>query len=130
MKYIIFLYLFFGNYLLATSQPQYIITSMHPQTSTIKVITQDHLTIFDVTSAFGIGKASINSFSGVWSKQICIRLHLKKLEGFSVSTQNIQLQKEDLEIKVYKTYYEVILPSVLFEDAGTTINVEWIDFYR
>jgi len=130
MKTIIMFCLFFGNYLLAASNPQYIVTSTHPQASTIKVITQDKSTVFDVTCPFGIGSASIKSSSGVWSEQIHIRLHLKKLEGFNVSTQNVRLQKEDLEVKAYSTYYEVILPSVLFEDAETIIYVEWVDFYR
>ena len=130
MKTIILFCLFFGNYLLASSNPQYIVTSTHPQASTIKIITQDKRTVFDVTSPFGIGSASIKSSNGVWSEQIHIRLHLKKLEGFTVSTQNVKLQKKDLEVKAYGTYYEVILPSVLFEDAETAIYIEWVDFYR
>ncbi len=130
MKQIFLLYLSVITAVAMSNNPQYTATSTHSQASIIEVISQNDLTIFDVASPFGIGKATIESHTGTWSKKVVIRLHLKGLEGFKVFNKNIKLEKEELTVNIYKDYYEVLLPPSLLESSTTEIYIEWVDFYR
>jgi len=130
MKQIILLFLSVMTTFAMSTTPQYTATSTHSQASTIEIISQNDLTIFDVTTPFGIGKATIESHTATWSKKVVIRLHLKGLEGFKVFNKNIKLEKEELTVNIYKDYYEVLLPPSLFESSTTEVFIEWVDFYR
>lgn len=100
---------------------------------------------FDVSSESGIGAATIKLVAGVWSDSLVFRLHLKGLEGFTITSGEKSLTLEDMQMKVFredgtvfegkyllneKGFYEVILPKGSFAEGSDEIEIHWVDFYR
>ena len=74
-----------------------------------------------------------------------MRLHLRGLEGFSVSNGKKTIQRSDLNVRMLdpegnllegkyllknKGYYEAIVPSSLLGPEVREIQIRWVDFYR
>ena len=57
----------------------------------VEVKTEDGTTTFSVRSPFGIGNAVIKRAEPNWPERVCLRLHLKRLEGLKVSNGKIEL---------------------------------------
>ncbi len=57
----------------------------------IQFVSGDEATIFEITSGFGIDKATVERLTDRWPKSIIIRLHLKGLESFKASHGKIAL---------------------------------------
>lgn len=60
--------------------------------SRIQFDAEGNTTIFDVTSEFGIDKATVTRLTDEWPKSMVVRLHLKGLESFKVSNGEVTVQ--------------------------------------
>ncbi|MGB3767252.1 MAG: hypothetical protein WA947_11895 [Phormidesmis sp.] len=102
-------------------------------------------TLIDVSSEFGIGRATVKLAQGEWPEAVTVRLHLRGLEGFTVSNGTTVIEKHQLSVQAYSFngrffsrddsvdetgYYEVRLPALLFAEGATALEIQWIDFYR
>lgn len=58
----------------------------------IRFTTEGGATIFDVTSGFGIDKATIKRESDEWPKTILVRLHLGGLESFKAESGDVAVE--------------------------------------
>jgi hypothetical protein len=57
----------------------------------IQIRRENGCVIWDIRSPFGIGRATIERVAPQWPKSVRLRLHLRGLEGFRVSSGNITL---------------------------------------
>ncbi len=129
-----------------TNTPPIFEVSYHPgRKSEIKVISGKEQSIIDISSESGIGGGTVKLIQGTWPETLIVRLHLKGLEGFTVSNGKLKIEKSDLSVKAYNKdgepftdkylpgeqgYYEVQLPNTLFVGGTTDLEIQWIDFYR
>ncbi|MBI1249053.1 hypothetical protein GC197_14575 [bacterium] len=60
--------------------------------SRIQIESEGEKTIFDITSEFGIDRATIQRKSKEWPKTILLRLHLNGLESLKISSGNVAVQ--------------------------------------
>ena len=60
--------------------------------SRVRFLTEDDTTIIDITSKFGIDKATIRRKSDEWPKAILVRLHLSGLESFKASSGDVAVE--------------------------------------
>ncbi|HRY19809.1 MAG TPA: hypothetical protein P5149_15585 [Candidatus Competibacteraceae bacterium] len=116
----------------------------HGQINQIEVISTQEEILIDISSEHGIGVSTISLIEGDWPARVTVRLHLAGLEGFSVTNGKIKMEKSHLLVNAYNKdgnivntrhlldggYYEIRLPSSLFEDGMRKITIHWIDFYR
>jgi len=101
--------------------------------------------LIDISSEFGIGRATVKLAQGTWPESVTVRLHLRGLEGFTVSNGTTVMEKHQLSVQAYNLnrrlfswddsvneagYYEVRLPALLFAEGATVLQIQWIDFYR
>ena len=117
----------------------------HGSPNSIKAVTHDSAVIFEVKSTSGIGSGKIKLVAGNWPKKVSVRLHLRGLEGFSVSNGKKTLQRSDLNILMLdpkgnpvegkyllkkKGYYEAAIPPPLLGPDVKELQIRWVDFYR
>jgi len=116
----------------------------HGRINQIEVISTQKEILIDISSEHGIGVSTISLIEGDWPARVTVRLHLGGLEGFSVTNGKITMEKSHLLVNAYNEYgnmvktrylldggyYEIRLPSSLFEDGMRKITIHWIDFYR
>jgi hypothetical protein len=101
--------------------------------------------LIEISSKFGIGRATIKLTQGQWPKSTTIRLHLQGLEGFTVINGTTTIDKQQLEVQAYDKnmkpynqkylrgeagYYEIRLPESLITPGTTELRIQWVDFYR
>ena len=60
--------------------------------SRIRFVSEGDKTIIDITSEFGIDKATISRKSDDWPKSILVRLHLGGLESFKAGSGNVAVE--------------------------------------
>lgn len=111
----------------------------------IKVTSTTTKSVIEISSEFGIGGGAVKLIDGSWPEILIVRLHLKGLEGFTVSNGKMEIDKSDLLVQAYdkngntfehkylmdkKGYYEVLLPGSLFAEGTSEIKIHWVDFYR
>lgn len=60
--------------------------------TSIRFLTEGDATIFDITSATGIDKATIKRESGEWPRTILVRLHLGGLESFKAGGKGFAIE--------------------------------------
>ena len=117
----------------------------HGSPNSIEAKVAESSVVFDVKSGSGIGSGSIKLKEGNWPKKVLVRLHLRGLEGFSVSNGKKTIQRSDLNVRMLdpegnllegkyllknKGYYEAIVPSSLLGPEVREIQIRWVDFYR
>ena len=117
----------------------------HGSHNSIEAVTQDSAVIFEVKSGSGIGSGKIKLVEGNWPKKVSIRLHLRGLEGFSVSNGKKTFQRSGLNIRMLdpkgnpvegkyllkkKGYYEAAIPPPLLGPDVKELQIRWVDFYR
>jgi len=135
--------------------------------SQIRFSKEDDKTIIDITSQFGIDRATIKRTADEWPKSMMLRLHLSGLESFKASSGNVAVEwsvsstgdhvtRTSLmsgkrvaaiqkgspyfttvsivggngKIPLKDGYFEVLMPTKLFEGNPEEITLHWIDFYR
>lgn len=115
--------------------------------------------VWDITSKTGIGHIILTKLIEKWPEKIVVRMHMKGLEFFQVTNDNLTVRwsvsnsrqgtlhslwqdnKEstlpadspfytDVKIVSKDGYFEVPLPSKMFEKNPKEIRLDWIDFYR
>jgi hypothetical protein len=62
------------------------------ETSRVRFLTEEKTTIIDITSDFGIDKATVKRKSDKWPKSILVRLHLGGLESFRAGNEEIAVE--------------------------------------
>ena len=102
-------------------------------------------TVIDISSEFEIGTVRIFLVEGSWPEKIAVHLHLTGLEGFSVTNGKIVLERHEVTVNALDNngnlinqkyllkqagFYEVMLPSSLFDKETREITISWVDFYR
>lgn len=117
-------------------------------------------TIFDIRSPFGISNAVIERTADEWPDAVVLRLHLKALEYYQVTSGELVIggsapqraskpgsadDEKALEatvrmldengkpasgIPLERGYFEIELPKKLMEANPKSFRVEWVDFYR
>ncbi len=102
-------------------------------------------TVITISSEFGIGTVKLFLNEGSWPEKIVTHLYLKGLEGFSVTNGEITFERHEVTIKAFDKnsnllnqkqclkqvrFYEVVLPSSLFDKETENITISWVDFYR
>ena len=117
----------------------------HGSPNSIEAKVAESSVVFDVKSGSGIGSGSIKLKEGNWPKKVLVRLHLRGLEGFSVSNGKKTIQRSDLNVRMLdpegnllegkyllenKGYYEASIPSSLLGPEVREIQIRWVDFYR
>ena len=101
----------------------------------------DSMSIIDVVSPTGIGRAKITTPTGQWPQRLIFRFHLQALEGFQVSAGNhhfnYSLEPEENTSRYNQAQagqklepIEVELPSAWLKEAPNSLNIQWIDWYR
>lgn len=147
MKYSFLLYLIICRACFnhALTPPIFEVSYPHNKHGEIKISSSTKHTIIDITSESGMGKGTVKLIKGKWPEILSVRLHLKGLEGFTVSNGKTTIDKSDMSVKAYDKngqlfekkylmnepgYYEVHLPNALFEAGTTYIEIHWVDFYR
>jgi hypothetical protein len=111
----------------------------------IHISTVNNESMIEISSQSGIGSGVIRLIQGDWPDMVTARLYLKGLEGLTVSSEQIIIDKSALSVSAYdkngrlyekkyllneKGYYEVKLPNKLFTDGAKEISLHWVDFYR
>jgi hypothetical protein len=126
----------------------------HGSPNSIEAVVQDPAVVFEVKSASGIGSGKIKLVEGNWPKKVLVRLHLRGLEGFSVSNGKKTIPRSDLNIRMLdpkgnpvegkyllkslgqnkskriEGYYEATIPQSLLTEDTKEIEIHWVDFYR
>ena len=123
-----------------------------PHNRKIEVTSLVDSVIFNVFDKFGIGAASIKIIEGEWPKKVLIRFHLSGLEGFTLSCQGMNYEKNTFKVRMcdlkgniikgkhlvqnekgnFKKipgYFEIHIPKKIISDSSM-INLKWIDYYR
>lgn len=101
-------------------------------------------TVFDVLCKLGIGSAKIVLVEGSWPERMVVQLHLSALEGFIVTNNKLRFLRNMLDVTAYdnkgnlfeqkyllekRGFYEVKLPTVLFDKDTREIKITWVEFY-
>lgn len=123
-----------------------------PDNRKIEVTSLVDSIIFNVFDKFGIGAASIKIIEGEWPKKFLIRFHLSGLEGFTLSCQGMNYEKNTFKVRMCDTkgntikgkylvrneegnskkipgYFEIEIPRKIYKDSDS-FKLIWIDFYR
>lgn len=124
-------------------QPLIILTPTGPdkENDRLSLEITDAMSIIDVVSPTGIGRAKITTPTGQWPPRLIFRFHLQALEGFQVSADN-HLFNYSLEPEENSSRYnqaqagqklepiEVEVPSAWLKEAPNSFNIQWVDWYR
>lgn len=117
----------------------------HGLENNIEIAATAKSALIDISSESGISTGVIRLTAGSWPEKVTVRLHLAGLEGLTISSGAVVIQKEDLAVKAFdrhgnlfhekylldkKGYYEIELPDALFADQATEVTIHWVDFYR
>jgi hypothetical protein len=109
------------------------------------VSVQNNKAVIHISSEIGIGSATVELIEGRWPRTVLLRLHLRGLEGITVSNGTMMLERPELSVTAFDAsgnptdqkylcddngYFEVHLPDSLFDQVVTAIRIEWVDFYR
>ena len=62
------------------------------ETSRVRFLTEEKTTVIDITSKFGIDKATVKRKSEEWPKSILVRLHLGGLESFKAGDEKAAVE--------------------------------------
>jgi hypothetical protein len=128
------------------------------ESSGVRFLTEDDMTIIDIASEFGIDKATISRKTEKWPKSMLVRLHLSGLESFKAdgmeatvewsvsSTGNhpsrvtLRRGKEETALDTKSPYHtpvrivggngKIPLKDGYFEGNPQEVTLRWIDFYR
>ena len=123
-----------------------------PDNRKIEVTSFVDSVIFNVFDKFGIGGASIRKIEDGWPKKVLIRFHLSGLEGFALSCQGMNYEKNKFKVRMSDTrgntikgkhlvrneernskkipgYFEIEIPRKIYKDSDS-FKLTWIDFYR
>ena len=113
-----------------------------PDNRKIEVTSFVDSVIFNVFDKFGIGAASIKIIEGEWPKKFLIRFHLSGLEGFTLSCQGMNYEKNTFKVKMCDTkgntikgkylvrneegnskkisgYFEIEIPRKIYKDSDS-----------
>jgi hypothetical protein len=124
----------------------------------LSLSSQSGITVIDVQSPSGIGKADIEFLSGKYPGQIVLHLHIEKLEGFKLTYGTTTLSASSsgtadavvqsliqpdggeraitpasplwMDIQPEQEYFEIKLPNALTQEKPEAFSFEWVDFYR
>lgn len=149
-------------------EPEFAITTKNNDDQ-VNVRHENGVAFIDIESTTGIGSAAFQLKSGSMPQEIVIRLHLKGLEDFRLTStgesigasissgdeptiqqrlispgsetpilpghplwMNMDIVSEQSEprIPLEEGYFEVALPKEFLAQAGTSFEMQWIDFYR
>jgi len=135
MKSVVVLFsllLLFGCATNLVVEPVFKTRYLHSQPGTITHLPASNPSVFTVSSPSGIGKGSIELLEGEWPSALIIRLHLKGLEGFTLSANDATFDKVVLSVNKPESsgYYDVQLDTSFFPAKTTVIYLSWVDFYR
>lgn len=98
----------------------------------------------DIEDPSGIGRATLRRVRGEWPARLQLRLHLKALEGLTVTIGDSVVPRKNLAVRLLDPtgkplpgkhrlnrpgYYEATIPAAAIKGA-TEINIGWVDFYR
>ena len=123
-----------------------------PHNRKIEVNSLADSVIFSVFDKFGIGAASIRKIEVEWPKKVLIRFHLSGLEGFTLSCEGMNYEKNTFKVRMCDTkgntikgkylvrnkegnskkisgYFEIEIPRKIYKDSDS-FKFTWIDFYR
>jgi alkaline phosphatase D len=102
----------------------------HGSPNSIEAVVKDSAVAFEVKSGFGIGSGKIRVSEGNWPKKVVVRLHLKGLEGFSVSNgkkilegfhmsnKSNDARKEELKIRMLDAEGKTVEGKYLLKSLG------------
>ena len=86
------LFLLLGSPVLAADKkPNFDVVVGRDETQ-IRFLSEGEKTVFDITSKFGIDKATIRRKSDDWPKTILVRLHLGGLESFTSGNDKVAVE--------------------------------------
>lgn len=114
----------------------------------IQITSKGKEILIEVSSASGIGEATIRLAEGDWPESVVLRFHLGGLEGLTITNGKVALR--DLSRLVFgedgkpsdkrylntggpyhgRGYHQVKVPKTLFDDGAKFFKIHWIDFYR
>ena len=84
--------------------------------------------VFEVTSEFGIGRATLSPLDGDWPDAIGFHMNLRGLESFVVNGESIyRTERSD---DGAKGGYRVDLPAGVTGSGSRPIEIAWVDFFR
>jgi hypothetical protein len=143
-RYCILLTLLFASTVFAQSPP-FKATTRKPADK-VEFISEGEKLVANVSSADGIGAATIQRIEGKWPRKVIISFKLKYLEHIQLSNSITIIegrlggnewevkphQNGELKANIQKTgaFIEAEVPAVLLQDASKEIVVKWIDAYR
>ena len=93
-------------------------TSSHKLISELKITTINNRSLIEVTSTSGIGSGTIRLVKGNWPETVVVHLHLKGLEGFTVTNGSIILDKSRLPVKAYNKNGNLYDEKYLLDEQG------------
>ena len=93
------------------------------------VITRNRgMILFEVSSEFGIGRATLRPLEGNWPESIGFQMNLRGLESFVVNGETIyRTERKD---DGAKGGYRIELPAGVTGSSDRPIEIEWVDFFR
>ena len=121
------------------------ITHLQHKTDKLELSVNRDVAVLEVSSESGIGTGVVERVQGRWPDRLIVRLYLRGLEGFSVSNGTVRFEKSDLSVKVFDEYgkpltqkyllhengyYEVQVPASIMVTDISSIEFQWVDFYR
>jgi hypothetical protein len=142
-----------------SAQPEFIVITKNPE-DRVDIQVENGAAQIDIHSPTGIGAASFELESGTMPEDIRLRLHLKGLEGFRLTSARDQLSASvsgeaanadtqailssgaetslspgdplwiEIAIVSEEGYFAVTVPQEFIRNAGNLFEIKWIDFYR
>ena len=139
-------------------EPAFIVITKNPD-DRVGIQYENGTSLIDIQSPTGIGSAAFELESGNMPGNMILRLHLKGLEQFRLSSAQDRIAASSsggdpgkvesqtllssgtespllpgnplwMDIQLEEDYFEVIVPQEFIRNAGKTFEIEWIDFYR
>lgn len=151
-----------------SQEPVFTVTTKNKEDQ-VDIQSKDRAALIDIHSPTGIGSARFELEAGSLPEEIVLRLHLKGLEEFRLSSAQdsiaasvsssdasdvhqkiiasggdsplqpshpLWLQIEiiagqaEKKIPLEEGYFEITVPKEFTRKAGSSFEIEWIDFYR
>jgi hypothetical protein len=136
-------------------EPGFIVITKNPDDQ-VGFEFENGTSLIDIQSPTGIGSAAFELESGSMPGNIILRLHLKGLEGFRLTSPKDQISASVsggeienqtilssgtessllpghplwMEIQPAEGYFDITVPQEFIRNAGKMFEIEWIDFYR
>ena len=136
-------------------EPGFIVITKNPDDQ-VGLKYENGTSLIDIQSPTGIGSAAFELESGTMPGNMILRLHLKGLEEFRLTSAKDQISAAVsggeienqtilssgtespllpghplwMEIQPAEGYFDVTVPQEFIRNAGKTFEIEWIDFYR